>query len=383
MNQVEIIKINSNLTNKKVIITLAFKYGYLDESDNEFGYCHLAEHYICSVLESKYKLGEVYGSVDNDYILINIDSTKKKLADLVLNLKKILNEIISLEINKKIFENEKNRFITEINNLYIDIDNQIFEEISNKTIKQPKKIVRRKIDQVKNINKINQSLFQKTIENIIKSPSVIFIDQKENNNPKKLSPKNIFIKNLKVDFVKKKKIKIDINNPYYKSNFNQFLFFKGLNHKSTTIEKFSLRFILQESMQKLEKQLQDEGVYEIQYDNYILNNFGFFWFLVSSNKKSDFNLIKCETQIINNLLQDEKLDTKLNKFKKEQIKNIKSSWKIEENRNPWIIEDLLETGKISDLETLEKEINKISKKDLIKINSKLFKETDAYMLENR
>ena len=54
-----------------------------------------------------------------------------------------------------------------------------------------------------------------------------------------------------------------------------------------------------------------------------------------------------------------------------------------ENRNPWIIEDLLETGKVSDSKTLEREITKISKKDLKKIKDKFLNEEDVYILENK
>jgi len=384
MTQVKLIKINSNLKNNQTIVTLAFKYGYLKETNKKYGYCHLAEHYICSLLEEKFGLKEVYGSVDNDYILINIELNKKDADNFIADkLGTLVEELIKSEIHTKVLKNEKGRLISEINNTYLNIDNEIFEEISNKIIKKPEKISRRKIDQISNVKKLDKSELKKTIKKILHSPTIIFIDNKENDKLHKIKKSDIFIEDTEVNFVKAKKIKIEIKNSYYKNNYNQFLFFKGLDHKSTTRDKFSLRFILQESSAQLKKVLIKEGVYETYYDNYILNNYGFFWFLVSFNKKNNLNLKNDLFIVIESIINNEKLETKLNKFKKEQIKNIKDSWKIEEHRNPWIIEDLLETGKVSDSETLEKEILKISKKELNRVKKELLKEDDVYILENK
>jgi len=299
-------KINSGLKKNKVIITLAFKYGYLKESNKKYGYCHLAEHYICNLLEEKFELDEVYGSVDNDYILINIELNKKEADNFIdYKLNTLAEEVIKLKIDTKVLKNEKDRLISEINNIYLNIDNEIFEEISNKTIKKPEKIRRRKIDQINNVKKIDKTELEKTISKILHSPIIIFVDNKENDELHKMKKTDIFIEDTQVSFVKEKKIKIEIKNSYYKNNYNQFLFFKGLDHKSTVRDKFSLRFILQESSIQLGEVLMKESVYETYYDNYILNNYGFFWFLVSFNKKSDLNLKKDLKKIKDELLKED------------------------------------------------------------------------------
>lgn len=363
LNKIKTIKINSNQKNK-VIFSIAFDYGYLNEKDNEYGISHLVEHYLCAFLQKQIKCNEVFGSIDENYSLINIEFNKKDFNNFEANFnyEELKKEILN-KIDKKIIEKESKMLISEINEIYSFKENQIKEEILKNLIKSPKIAYREKSKQIKNIKKLSTTKFKQNLEKVLNSRKIIFIDKADQTNTKKLKDK-VFVKEYEVKFKKPQRLKIKNRN--FK-NDTALLCFKGLDFKSKTSERFSLRFLIQQINHNLEKVLSDE-VYKTDYDNHLYPNFGLVWFNLTGynynkNTKNDFK------KVVRNSLDDTDIVKKIEKFKKEQIKSVRMAWAEKENRNQWIIEDMLEEGSFKSPDQIIKDINKISKKDILKISS--------------
>lgn len=373
-------KININSGYKKVIFSIAFKYGYLDESNKEYGYSHLVEHYVCSFLEDKIKCNEVYGSIDDNYILINIDFNKRDYNSFSKDFKyEKFKENILNEIDQNIAKNELKRLENEINSRYLYIENEITEEILNKIIKKPKKITRRRKEQIKNLSKFDITTFKHSLKKILNSERVIFIDKDNNKNTVKIKNDDIFInKKEKVEFKKPSKMKLIIDNSAYNKINNLVIGFRGLELDSSTKEKFSLIFLINEIKNKLQNKLEKEGVYDISSFNSIYPNFGIIWFMISGYDNDIKNIFK---ETVKEVLTDKKIDIKIKKYKKEQAKIIKDVWQDKENRNTWIIEDLLEQGYVIDHKKLITEINNLSKEDLIN-TKKVLNIENSYIFTN-
>ncbi len=371
----KVININSQQIKNKIIFTMAFKYGYYDEPEKKYGYSHLVEHYLCTFLNKKIICNDVYGSIDENYILINIDFNKKDYDNFIkeFHYNDLKKNLLS-EINDQIIKKESKKLISEIKNMYLNVTNEIKEELLNKIIKKPKKISRRKNIQIKNIREIKKEEFKKSIRKILNSPKIFFIDKSSNKNNMKFR-NGKFVRTCKVEFIKNKQSKINTKNFSLKDY--KIICFPGLSFKSKTIERFSTRFIIYKIKKLLQENLKNEGIYDVFYDNYVYANFGLIWFMV--NKVDNKKINEIFKKIPSDFLKDKNLKKEIDTFKKNQKREIKRAWSVKENRNPWIIEDLLEESNFNHPDLIINQINKISKKD-IKKALKIFNVNKMYLI---
>lgn len=371
-----IIHIDTPINKKCVLITITFDYGHAKESDKYFGLGHLTEHVIVSTIKNIYKPKDIWGHIDNYYMVINI-LTDKHEAEKILDddIYKTISNIIK-NIDEKIFNNEKDRTKIEI----FEKNKRKFiyfsEFVRTKIIIAPKNICRNTELQFKNLSKFTFDDVCNCIQDLIKSNIVVFVGSNNNKLKNPINKNNKLSKRIKVKT--KKPGRIIINSERKDGKPNNFIFaFLTPNLENPVSDRFAMGFLYEKIRRLFNEEMHNYGSYDTYSEYYLNNDYGLIWFASSTFSSLNKKVVDSIFKIINESVDDFK-DLPL--LKKDKINKINNGWKNGFDRQEWIVEDYLEIGKILDRDHVLKELKKVNKNTIKKIAKKYLNRDNIYII---
>lgn len=374
---------------RSIYISVIFQHGYYDETNSSFGISHLLEHLLSEQIQKVLDTDAVYASINDKSIRFDITTSRKNVYN---HLKKTLSIVLDLKIdNKSIIEREKARMRIELHEKYGDFYKWIESEVLKVIIKSPSYIKRSRSRQIKNLENFTIPKLVKAHANIIKKPLIIFVagykiptsDKKELS--KILESKTAKINLIKenkyesVSYVKNKKsiLKHPIIEPGY---VHQSIIFPAFALQNSSLsDRFALGLICKELSWHLTKSLGEIGVYKVDYEYRVRENYGFVRFFSFVPKKHENLYQKIILEGTKNILK-QLTKKKIKEFKTARRRNLQNTWENNLSHIDWIIDDILDFGQIKTPNNIQKELEKLTPKKLSFIAKKIFNKSKISIL---
>lgn len=370
---------------KEVYFDVYVKSGYFDESEKEFGTGHLLEHYLLESIPDKEKFEFSNGLINNDFTDYYIKSENKNaIRDINLFLKGVFRPDFS---NKVLLSREKKVIANEIGSKK-DIKVEAFDFLLKENFGNNFLYARDKINQIKNIKKIELSDLKKYHEKIFNKRNVLFVLSGYNLNKniekevlniidgykfKKSSVKNE--KKIKTSkFYKNKIIKNQKYNWNDKVVFNLcFNFPVNLSKSHKNLKTLVLiRDYFEDQKFSFAKEMRDLGIYSISLDRIIWRNDGIIILSAQIEKEKVVLLKKKFIEFLDNIIKEGIPEKDLLKLKKMQKERLEKSFSDNIKRLGWIANDLIFHGKITPLKEDLVELRKIDLNYIKKFSKQVF-----------
>ncbi len=340
-----------------VYISVLFSYGYYNEPQNKFGTGHLLEHYLGFRIDDKIGRPIQSASISNRSMQFDIKSTKGKFLN---ELRDALTTLKDDPIdNSDFLKREKARIKIEIDEMYAQNERFLEQQALASLYSGPDIVTRNKAIQskivqsikIENLRALRDELFRHNIIGVVigahklpKSKRLV-AEQLIGNFIKTTgaiveSPKPV----TKIAKITKKVVAHHGVEPDY---IHIAMMWPGLSLKNHSAERFAMRFICSQLLERLEKPLGDIGIYKYDYQYVIANSFGYVRFHAYIPKDASAQFEKIVYQQLKELSSDKKnLAPKLKKFVSIRTKKLKEMWDDNLGRMDWVIDDLIDYGKI-------------------------------------
>lgn len=369
-----------------IFIDIVLKTGYADETDKEFGTGHLLEHYLISSLWDDIKKNnlEINGSISLELTKYSLQSSKENYSkETAIFLERIFSPDFS---EKQIFKKEKNAIIneikTKISSPYERADATILKERFLRNCRYARS---RKEQLLSLVDKSIKDIEKYYKEFYTKNRGVFFISGYK-------TPPRIISEIIK----KIEQAKILQNSPVYKNrNFfcgysgfklkavkenitgSQILIslnFPGLIAKNLPKERFLARIIcklLSATRYGLLSEIRNLGIYNMVYEETILEKAGYIAFGAISKRKNINDLLKLFCEKITELKRNGAQNSRLKKIVADMKKSATEAFDDNTERMRWVSYDLIHFGKVISPADDAKCLNKITTEEVRKMAKKI------------
>ena len=354
----------------KVYISLLFSYGYYLESQQEFGMGHLLEHYLAFRMEEK--IGKsLPASIGNRSMQFNIEASKS-------NFKKKLYDVLSILkddpiASESILKREKARIKIELDELYSRLEKHIEHQALRALFSGPNYVTRNRILQnaivpkitLKELRILRNTLMGKHFLGIVvggyklpKSARKEIEDKVEDLFPRTKSLTEAPKPHCKITKAKSR----TINHYGIKPGYTHVsILWPGISLADSIVDRFALRYLCGQLTDRLNKPLGDIGIYGYDYNYALYNKFGyvrFYGYIPEGMSKRFENIIYQE---INLLIQGKKtIESDIKKYISKRAKNLRDMWGNNFDRMDWVVDDMIDYGKIVPLSKIILERKKMN-----------------------
>lgn len=377
----DIININlPKIKTKEARINIVFNFGYLNENNSKFGLTHLVEHYLSISLEKEFDLKEVNGWINNKYSGFDITLYKKDLDSFLEKLSKGIFKDMSKNIDWNIIENEIDRIEVELENKYSKKEEDIEDKINNSFLKKSKRLLRERLDQIKNLRKFTKKEVQNCISNLDSVYCFVVVGYKGNKEDYNKF-KRVIESDKSFSLKKGKKFKIKTDNK--KVNNYVIGFITDVTIFSKELDIMSSLFLVNRVLDIFRKKTYEYGIYDVYRRGNFEDDFSYVWFHASSIKDIDGKRIEEDLyNSVKDFFDQKDLDKVLKDWKKEDLKVKSNYFKETEDKLDWVIDDLINRGEVVDIDNIEKALNKMDVKKLKSIAKKIFNKDNQIIISD-
>lgn len=372
-------------------VSVLFSYGNFSESSKQFGQGHLFEHYISFRIEDS--LGYILDSASTGNKSIQFDIKIKK-SNVVKHFAKALDVLKKNPIDNNTFlDREKARIKIELDEYY-SRPSKYWEQQALETLyRGPDIIVRNRTNQNIAISKTSLSDLRKLRDNLL-NHHLVGVCVTAYKLPKyvreelqaifdKWLPEHAQLLPVPNPVVKIAKLK--------QRTISHFSIEKGYEYLSLSwpgvlltdslARRFSVGYLCSELLKKLEKPLGDIGIYRFDYQYVTNDTYGFvrWWGYIPTGSAKRFEKILYE-QLAAILVDKTTLTSGIKKYVIERTKKLKSSWKGNLSKMDWVIDDILDFGKVIPLSAVVNELQKVSAVSVGREASKVFDKKTQHTL---
>ena len=373
----------------KVYISLLFSYGYYLESQQEFGMGHLLEHYLAFRMEEK--IGKsLPASIDNRSIQFNIEATKsnfkKKLYDVLTILK---DDPIASET---ILRREKARIKIELDELYSRFEKHLEHQALGALFSGPNYVTRNRILQNAIIPKITLHELRILRNTLIDKHflGIVVGGYKLHKSAKKeieggvggLFPRTKSLLEAPKPHCKIAKAKSRTINHYgIKPGYvHVSILWPGISLADPILDRFTLKYLCEQLIYRLEKPLGDIGIYGYDYNYALYNKFGYVRFYAYTPEGLGKKFEDIIYQEIDLLIHDKKRESDIKKYISKRAKNLRVMWGNNSDRMEWVVDDMIDYGKIVPLSKIILERKKMNVMTVSRVAKKIFNKEDQRTL---
>lgn len=362
-----------NLPEKDSIayISVIFSYGNYSESSRDFGLGHLLEHYLSLRIENFSTSLLRVASIGDSVMQFDIKSKKKNIID---HLAGTLGILKNDPIDSKVLMNrEKARIKIELDE-YSTNTEKYFEQQSLLALLGGSSVITRdKVLQNNTIKKVQLSDLVKLRNRLISRHLVgICIGAYKLSKKSRIEIQSNFRRWLPTEarlfFAPTPHIKIALNKKRIVSHasigkgYSHVSFaWPGLSLRDPLRDRFALGFVCSLLLERLESPLGDIGVYKFDYDYQIYDNHGIvrFWAYMPRGLEKKFEkIIYNQLEIL--LSQEKELKEGIKEFITKRTKRLKNEWRVNTGRVVWVVDDIVDLGKVIPLAGVIQELKKVN-----------------------
>lgn len=367
-----IIHTNLPASRDRVIVTVAFAYGFLDESDASFGMGHLAEHCICAQLKHDGRFQDAWGHIDDRSLVINISLNGAECEKILeKGVLKTVSEIAQ-SISSATLKTEKLRICAEIDERYNSTIPLISEYVKGTLITGPKRLARARTSQLKTLKKASMKSLSKAFGAILSSPHRIFVG-----GPGTTSAAQPLSPRLDVTFSEKKNFRLRPS-----KTEGAFIIAFRISGMEVSFENALVTGFAAGAIYEAFRDIaRAHGAHEPYYEIRIEREYGIVWFGLHSRAKISPEIGAAFFAAADSALNAHDLDAKLKAYKRDKIAEMKADWADPVERQDWIVEDSIEGRAISDVSAALDSVKGITVEKVGAVARKVFSSEKGYVFE--
>jgi predicted Zn-dependent peptidase len=373
----------------KVFISVVFQLGFYNELKETYGLTHLLEHFITDFIQKALDSAFINGSIDNTYTRFDLDTSKREVVNHFSTILKIISQ--PQFHDEKLLSKEKARIKIEFYEQYSDFRQWLMAEIINFLINSPVSFKRKRIKQIKNVEKASLQDLKRVHRLLMNYPYNIFISGYKLVPTQKRVLSGIaqeFFKNQRYGrskFTKAvysmKRSQTICNPTVYPKYVHYSLIFPTFSLQDSSIsERMALGFICIELERLFTQSMGEMGVYKTDYKYAITENYGFVTFFSYVSKESKDECQKIIFKDTERLLERKDLNKKLQKYIMEKKKDLKKLWNGNGTRTDWIIDDIIDFGSVKPLSEVQRELNGVTLEKVEVVARRIFNPANLRIL---